>query len=260
MVDDGGALNRLPISTSDLPNSTVEPTTPPAPRALTLPVAVNGTLPRGTIDRYQFTARAGERIEFDAAARQLGSYADLVLSIRNAQGKVLGTFDDDGRRDRDPYALWTAPEAGNYVLSVRDVAYGSRGGPEFFYRVAIAPPALSLEATTPDPTLVLKPGGTLDVPVKVTASRLDEPAIVTVEGLPTGVTAAPVSVARGGGDGKVSLKAEANVTPGCAPVRLVVRSGKLTATAAASWVLSTDRSGTLAQGSTDTLALLIPAP
>jgi hypothetical protein len=110
----------------------------------------------------------------------------------------------------------------------------------------------------------LKPGQTLDVPVKVIAAGLDEPAVVTVEGLPAGVSAQPISVTQGGrragGDGKVSLKAEANVTPGCVPIRLVVRSARLTTSAVATWVLSTDRSGTLAQGSTDSLALLIPAP
>jgi hypothetical protein len=267
-ISAGGAGNRVLLQTSDIPGvAEVEPPAgvTAAPQVLSLPVTVSGTFgARGDVDTYQFTAKAGDRLRLDVDARELGSFADALLAVRDAAGKLLTTA-DDAEGTRDPRLLWTAPAEGIYKVVLRDVASGSRGGPEYFYRLTIAPPAPELRATTADPTLLLKPGQKLEVTVKVNVSELSEPVVISAEGLPVGVTAPPVTTGEarrrsGGSEAKLVFTAAAGAAPGCTPLRLLAKSGNLTVPVRATWVLSSDRSGTLAEGSTEQLALLIPAP
>lgn len=268
LVSAGGAANEVPLLVGDTPAVTeVEAPAPGAavPQTLSLPVTVSGTFgARGDVDTYQFTAKAGARLRLDVDAREIGSFADAVLVVKDAAGKTLSTA-DDAEGTRDPRLLWTAPAEGTYKIVLRDLASGSRGGPEFFYRLTVAPPASELRATTGDPTLVLKPGQKLEVSVKVNASELTEPVVVSAEGLPAGVTALPVTTGEarrrsGASEAKLTLTAAMGASPGCTPIRLVAKSGGITVPVQASWVLSSDRSGTLATGKTESLALLIPAP
>lgn len=268
LVSAGSAANEVPLLVGDTPSVT-EVESPPGGAAVTqtlsLPVTVSGTFgARGDIDTYQFTAKAGTRLRLDVDAREIGSFADAVLVVKDAAGKTLSTA-DDAEGTRDPRLLWTAPVEGTYKIVLRDVASGSRGGPEFFYRLTIAPPAPELRATTGDSTLVLKPGQKLEVSVKVNASELSEPVVVSAEGLPAGVSALPVATGEarrrsGASEAKLTLTAAMNASAGCTPIRLVAKSGGLTVPVQATWVLSSDRSGTLATGKTESLALLIPAP
>jgi hypothetical protein len=267
-VTAGGAANSVTLRTGDAPGITeVEP---PAgvtatPQTISLPVTVNGTFgARGDVDTYQFTAKAGDRLWLDVDAREIGSFADAILMVRDAAGKLLATADDSGGT-RDPRQFWVAPADGVYKVVLRDVAGGSRGGPEFYYRLTIGPLATELGATTADPTLVLKPGQKLEVTVKVNVSELATPVVISAEGLPAGVTAPAVTTGEakkrsGASEVKFVFTAAADAAPSCTLVRLVAKSGELSAPVRATWILSSDRSGTLAEGTTDTLALLIAAP
>lgn len=270
-ISAAGAANRLTVAAGDHAEITEQEAQPAAgapaiePQRVTPPVIVNGAFgERGDLDRFRITARKGDRFRLDVDARQIGSFADPLLSVRDMKGASLST-DDDARGGRDPRLEWTAPADGDYTITLRDIASGSRGGPEFFYRLSIAPPAPELRATIPDPTLTLAPGKTVDLAVKITGALIPEPVQVSVEGLPSGVTAAPVTITLGKSgtgsvDAKLSLAATPGATPGSSLLRIVVKGGGLTAPATATWVLATDRSGTLAEGSTERPALIIPAP
>lgn len=268
-VSAGGAPNRIPLVVGNVPEtaeveSDGKAGVPAGPQPITPPVTVNGSFgQRGDVDTYRFTARKGDRLRMDVDARQIGSFADPVLRLLNGEGKPLSTVDDAA--GRDPRLNWTAPADGEYTISLRDIASGSRGGPEYFYRLTVAPPAPSLSATILEPTLVVAPGKSLTVTVKVVGSELPGPVTVAVEGLPEGVTAAPVTqpVGRNGSGStevKLNLSAAASAKPTCSLVRIVATAGGLSAPATATWVLATDRSGTLAQGTTSRPALIIPAP
>lgn len=268
-VTAGGAANQTLLRIGDAPGVTeVEPApaagASAAPQMITLPVTVNGTFgARGDVDTYQFTAKAGDRLWLDVDAREIGSFADAILTVRDAAGKLLATADDSATRD--PRLFWVAPADGAYKVVLRDVAGGSRGGPEFYYRLTIGPLATELGATTADPTLILKPGQKLEVTVKVNVSELATPVVISAEGLPVGVSAPAITTGdakrrSGASEAKFVFTAAADAAPSCSLVRLVAKSGELTAPVQATWVLSSDRSGTLAEGTTDTLALLIPAP
>jgi hypothetical protein len=244
-----------PGAAGDLPPQTVPP-----------PVTVSGSFgERGDRDRFQFPAKAGQPLSLDVDARELGSLADATLRVLDAAGKLLATVDDSDR-SRDPKLLWTPPVDGTYTIGLRDVAGGSRGGAAFFYRLTIAPPAPAFSLTTATHTPVLKPGAKLEIPISVTRSFLPSPVTVSVEGLPPGVTADPATVPASPGRSttseiKLVLSAAADAKPASAPIRIAgTTDGLRPVRARSTWVLSTDRSGTLADGSTETFLLVIPAP
>lgn len=236
----------------------------PMPYAVTVPVAANGTFGgRGDVDRYQFTAKAGEVLLLDVDARELGSYADPVLQVLDSSGKLLSTV-DDAEGSRDPRLLWTAPANDTYTVAIRDVASGARGGPAFFYHLSIAPPVADLRLSTPAPTITIKPGAKLELPLTLQQSYQPSEVTFRVEGLPAGVTAAALTApasARRAASAELKLvltaTAEAKFEPTL--IRVVAVAGNLSAPARGSWILSTDRSGTLVTGSTEYL-LLAPTP
>lgn len=244
----------------------------PEDPALAVPVPVPGTVSGafgtpGDMDRYQFSAKAREVVELDVDARELTSFADPVMVILDASGKTLATADDsDGTRD--PRLVWTAPADGNYTVLLRDVASGSRGGPEFFYRLTLAKPEPSLQVTTKDPTLELKPGGKLEVELSIAQAYQPGEISFQVEGLPAGVTATLPKTAgspqkAGKATAKLVLTAAADAKPGHALLRITalpMGHPELKTFVTAGWDLSKDRSGVLATGKTDGLLLLVSAP
>jgi len=277
VVIPAGAAERFPITGGGAPNpallqvadlTTVAEQGGTSPQSLATPMSVNGTFSRpGERDRYRFHAAAGQMLLLDVQARTLGSFADPVLTLLDASGKQLSRIDDVGG-SRDPQLLWKAPAAGEYAVVLEDVAAGARGGENFFYRFSVAPPPPRLSLTTTLYTPVLKPSGKLEIPVTVSQSFQPAEVRLTVEGLPAGVTAAAVNVKPSPGKRtnatvKLILTATKDAPPGHAVIRIAARTAgasSLIASAMAKWVLSTDRSGTLAEGSTSRLLLLIAAP
>jgi hypothetical protein len=277
------AAARYPVSGAGAPNAVIVATGPAPevleeksglegpPQPLAPPVSVSGVLAaRNEVDRYQFAAKKDEVFAIDVDSREMGSFADPALTLLDSAGKVLTTVDDLGRGERDPRLFWTAPADGVYRIRLRDIAGGARAGNDYFYRLTVAPPApdlrLSMTGLPDGPTLLLKPGGKLEVSISVTQSYQEAPVTLVVEGLPAGVTAAPVTVPAGGkrtstSSVKITLTAAADAAVGANPVRIVARTeGGLSAIATATWVLAKDRSGTLVTGSTAVFALVITAP
>ncbi len=99
------------------------------------PASVWGELAQpGATDRIPFDAEAGQTLVFDLAAKALGSKADVVLSLLDAQGRVLASNNDfDGTGD--PFLAHTFTAAGRYTLAVSDAQFG--GSREHFYRLSI---------------------------------------------------------------------------------------------------------------------------
>jgi hypothetical protein len=134
VVAPNGESGPAKIFVDDLPQL-VESESKDAIELPQLPITVWGLHSEsGDKDLYAFKADAGQSIVFDAAARSLGSKADLVLSVLGPGGKVLATnnrFDKSG----DPLIAHTFSEAGTYQLLVSELVLG--GSSEHFYRVSI---------------------------------------------------------------------------------------------------------------------------
>ncbi len=115
-------------------------TTPPA-----APIALNGIIQKpGDEDWLKFTAKKDQKFDLIVHARDMRSPLDPVLEIFNKDGAGLGGNDDNGANPDSKIGGWTCPADGEYYVRVRD--HLSRGGPDYVYRVEIAPAEASLEA------------------------------------------------------------------------------------------------------------------
>jgi len=112
------------------------------PVAIKLPVLVNGQILPGEIDRYKFTARAGQHLTLITQARTLLPYlADAVpgwfqatLALYDSAGREVA-YTDDFRFNPDPVLAYAIPADGEYTVEIKDSIY--RGREDFIYRLAL---------------------------------------------------------------------------------------------------------------------------
>ncbi len=99
-----------------------------------LPVVINGQL-NGTadLDFYKFQGTAGQRLILTGHAYSIDSPASLVLTLIDANGRVLGESQRAG--NQDPVLDIVLPYSGTYLLRVHDLLY--TGGAHFVYRIVI---------------------------------------------------------------------------------------------------------------------------
>ncbi len=110
--------------------------------AVTIPCTLNGQIASGEVNRYRFSARAGQRLVIATLARSLVPFiADAVpgwfqpvLVLYESQGKEVA-YDDDFRFKPDPTILCQVPKDGEYVLEIHDSLY--RGREDFVYRITL---------------------------------------------------------------------------------------------------------------------------
>ncbi len=81
------------------------------------------------IDHYAFTARKGQRIVIDCAARGIDSKLDAVVVVADAEGRDLLVERRGGALD------FAVPEDGRYVIKVHELTF--KGGPAYFYRLGL---------------------------------------------------------------------------------------------------------------------------
>jgi hypothetical protein len=158
-------------------------------KLVTLPAVLNGRIDRpGDVDHWAFAARKGVALALELRAQQLGAPLQGVLTVCDASGKELARAEAAAA---DPVLSFTAPADGTYCVRVAD-RFRSRGGPEYAYRLRIAPPPPpGFRLQLPADVLTLSRGGTAKL--KVTAERrggFAEAIPLTVEGLPAGVKVA----------------------------------------------------------------------
>ena len=104
-------------------------------QTLVPPVAVDGTTPSLGVKQFRFTAKAGERLAFEAVARRLNSKLDPVLRLLDSRGRELAFSDDESGLGGDCRLAHTFAASGDYFLELRDISYG--GGSEYFFRLRV---------------------------------------------------------------------------------------------------------------------------
>jgi hypothetical protein len=222
-----GALlsNALPLFYSGLPTlEEKEPNDTPA-QATVVPVpgVISGQFlrsdssPNGDTDCYRFHASAGQRLLIDVQCLAVGSQADATVALLDSNGKTL--MENDDTYGRDPHLDFTAPQAGDFLLRVREST--GRSAPELVYRLLVLPPpspgfTLSVETRG----RVIGQGDFLALEVNIVRDRFDGPVTLTAVGLPAGVIAAPVVVPAGSPRGLLVLSALPTALPGPFPLQI----------------------------------------
>ncbi len=205
-----------------------EPNPPDAPQVLRLEraISVSGRIDRsGDEDAFRFPAHKGESFLIRVESRQIGTSADPTLRVLDAAGKVVAES-DDGDGGRDPSLRFTAPADGDHRVVVRDLigSFGPRvvylltiEHPEPDFRLRVEADRFTLEAP-PDKPATLK--------VAINVERIEgfaHPIEIRAEGLPVGVTAAPVVSEPSGPSAKavtLALAVEPDAAPVSGPFRL----------------------------------------
>ncbi len=197
--------------------------TPDQAQRVILPATINGRIERkGDLDRFVFTAKAGEQLVFEVKAEELGSPLDTHLTLYDGKGSELASNDDadpNNRLNRDARLEFTFKEAGDYSLAIRDLS--RLGGPDYGYRLTIRKPApsFSLSFDTDRPIVERGGGGAL----KITAKRwegFDGEIALEVLGLPKAISASPAVIKKGETQASINLKCESGATPDVFPIRV----------------------------------------
>jgi len=100
-----------------------------------LPVSFWGVLSaRGDADTFAFDGSKGQKVIVDAAAKRIGSKADLTLTLTDSAGRLVASnIDFEG--ESDPLIIATLPADGRYLLTVTDLQLGASA--DHYYRLSV---------------------------------------------------------------------------------------------------------------------------
>lgn len=168
-------------------------------------------------DLYGFDAIPGHVYGFRLKAGSLSSPLRGVVRILDAERQVI----TESLPASDPELLWTAPGGGRYTIVV--AAEPGSGGMDCLYQLELDQPRADLGAVLAAHTVELTPGksATLDFRV-IKPPSFDQLLVITAQGLPPGVSAAPVHLIPEMDRATLTLNAAVDLAPTNAPVQLVL--------------------------------------
>jgi hypothetical protein len=137
---------------------------------------VNGRLSPTDRDVFRCSAKQGERLVFEAAARRIGSAVDPTLRLLSPEGRELALGEDSSGLDVDARIDFVAPATGEYLIQIHDATYSARA-PDFYRlragSVPYAETVFPLGGRAGTDVVVQFDGAGLEAPVR-TSIRLDE--------------------------------------------------------------------------------------
>ncbi len=106
--------------------------------ALTPPVIAHGQFRTASAEDWlQFTAKKDEAISIRCRPFPETSAALPELALFNMTGQILAKASAADSANHESFIDWIAPADGNYRLRLRDLEYGTSGGPDFIYRLEV---------------------------------------------------------------------------------------------------------------------------
>ncbi len=138
-------VGALPIVGEAEPNSDFA-----QPQKIDLNVTVHGVVENEDVDYYVVEAKKGQRIAAEIEGMRLGeTMFDPYLAILDAKRFELASADDTPLVKQDAAVSVIAPEDGQYIIEVRESAYGGSGSCRYCVHIG----------TFPRPTAVYPAGG-----------------------------------------------------------------------------------------------------
>ncbi|MEQ2010307.1 MAG: PPC domain-containing protein [Limisphaerales bacterium] len=199
------------------------------PCGFTGPAMLNGRITaHGSTNTWCFTAKKGDALDLTLASTRLGSPLTPVLAITEPSGKSLARAEATPGELSDLTLNFKAPADGDYRVHVSE-RFASRGGPDFAYRLRVAPPSTApdFQLTLGSDTLAViretadgeqpAPGkpkrGSKQQPGKLKVNVLATGGFkgdieLTVEGLPSNVTVSGTKISGGRNTTDLSFSAE----------------------------------------------------
>ncbi len=168
------------------PNETIAQAT-----AMSIPSAANGYLSSvEDSDYFKITMKKNEQVDIDVIARRVRSSIDSVVYVYNARGGRLAI--DDDRKRPDSWVRFKAPADGDYFIKVVDQL--GKGGPDYYYRIEVAPVTPKMTITTNEVTRYVQPD--VEIPegrrvaflASIRRENFGGPVTFSASNLPAGVT------------------------------------------------------------------------
>jgi hypothetical protein len=180
---------------------------------LKLPVSVDGrTLTATDEDWFRFTAEKGEAISIRCRSFPRGTAALPTLLLTTTEGTRLAQSRSVDSPDGNCGIQWSAPSSATYLLRVRDMQFGARGGADFIYRLSIRRSDPDFSLTLSSDALDVVQGGTAKLPIKLQRyGGLKGPVKLTFVGLPEGVTVDTTEIPAGKNEVSATITAGEDV-------------------------------------------------
>ncbi len=133
-------VGTLPVIAEQEPNSDFS-----HPQAIAMDVTVEGVVKTEDVDYFVIQAKKGQRITAQLDGLRLGrTFFDPYLAILNPQRFELATSDDTALLAQDPIVSILAPDEGQYILCVRESAFGGSDACSYRLHVGRFPRPLAL--------------------------------------------------------------------------------------------------------------------
>ncbi|HTG45230.1 MAG TPA: hypothetical protein VK633_11935, partial [Verrucomicrobiae bacterium] len=152
------AWSSLPSSAEAEPNNIAAQA-----QRISFPIVLNGKIQeKGDLDYFGFSVEKETKLIFQSQTRSLGSPCDLVLTLRDAEGKVLAQSDSNLPSDAALTNQFSA--AGIYMLEVRELSGASAPNVPYRIKADFFQPGIS--ASAEDYKMELTRRGTTSVKLK----------------------------------------------------------------------------------------------
>ena len=176
-----------------------------------VPAVLSGNFARNQDrDFYQFEAAKNERLVFRAQTRSLGSPGEVFLQVQRTDGTKVAEASVNGA---DEGTLTnTFGDAGGYRLLVEEL--NRRGGPGFFYRVAVAPLRAGFELSVDTDRLEAAPGGSFELKVSCARREYDGPITLALGGAGDGFTLENAVIPEKKNEATLKARVPAGLAPG----------------------------------------------
>ncbi|GAB6166744.1 hypothetical protein JCM19992_27440 [Thermostilla marina] len=219
-VDAGGIRsNELPLAVTAPPSTAENEPNDAAEtaQAVPFPVSVDGRIDKpGDVDFFKIHVSGKQTLAIETAARRYESPLDSIVTVLDANGKQLAENDDV----EDPYfqhithhadsQLTVAlPAEGDYLIRLADIQ--GKGGPEFSYRLVVAPAVGDFQLRVLPDVPRISQGSSAVLTVRALRKwGFNGEIAVSVDDLPPGFTAGGAVIGEGEDQTILSITAPAD--------------------------------------------------
>ncbi|MCA9125583.1 MAG: pre-peptidase C-terminal domain-containing protein [Planctomycetales bacterium] len=142
-----GVSNLRYFGVSPLPEATeVEPNSDFAtPQPIDLNTTINGVIKTEDVDYYQVELAKGQKVNIEVEGLRLGTeFFDPFVAILDLQRFELARSDDAPLVQQDCVCSFIAPEAGKYIVEVRESSFGGNDRCQYRMHIGDFPRPLSI--------------------------------------------------------------------------------------------------------------------